>query len=293
MIFATIGADIPQDLLLACEGYQGPVGWTVDRATPRADQWLESRFAPWTRSVLEDWAAGAFDGLDAILFSRGDDNSQRLYYYACELRERGLLKGPEPLIFDVARINRPTSTARTINAVRTTAARLGLDDAALEAGIAKANAQRGTAPTALPGPVCFLTGTAPPDRRIHAMIEAAGWSAAGETLADQWQRAGATVEAGTGDPAAAIGRAVHADSFGPRGFHDRASATLAEAQKAGAKAAILWFTEEEEGLVWHAPAQQKALEAAGIAVLPLTRCSWLAQDGIDTKIAAFLAEQSA
>ena len=35
--------------------------WQADRATPCADQWLESSFPGWARSILEDWADGRFD----------------------------------------------------------------------------------------------------------------------------------------------------------------------------------------------------------------------------------------
>ncbi len=91
---ATIGADIPLDLLNATGRFAGPLNWHIDRPTPRADAWLESKFTPWARSIVEDWAEGHFDGLGEVIFSRSDDTSQRLYYYICELRARGLLGGP-------------------------------------------------------------------------------------------------------------------------------------------------------------------------------------------------------
>jgi hypothetical protein len=285
---ATIGGDIPADLLAATGRYVGPIGWNIDRETPIADQWIETRFSPWVRSVLEDWAAGAFDELETVIFSRGDDNAQRLYYYVCELRARGLIAGPEPLIFDVARIKRATSLARTVRAVRHLADQLGVDDAVLERGIAETNARRGLAVEVPTDRICLLAGTAPPDDRIHKMIAAAGWSAVGETQQQLWSALGEKVDENSDDPAAAIGAQVYAQSTSARAFTDRAAGLVADAQAVSAEAVILWFIEEEEGLVWHVPAQMRALEAAGIPALLLTRCNWAARDAVDVRIGAFL-----
>jgi hypothetical protein len=285
---ATIGGDIPADLLAASGRYFGPIGWDVDRLTPVADAWMESSFAPWARSMLEDWASGTFDTLDTVIFSRGDDNAQRLYYYICELRARGLIKGPETLIFDVARINRPSSLARTIYAVRHLADQLGLDDAALERGIDVTNARRGVNSALPTGRVCLLSGTAPPDDRLHRIIAAHGWCAVGETLHQLWSNLGESVSVASGDPASAIGAHVYTQMTSARTFSDRAAQLIADARAVRAQAIILWFTEEEEGLVWHVPAQKQALAVAGIPALILTRCDWAARDGVDEKIASFL-----
>ncbi len=290
MTISNVGADIPQDLLTATGRYAGPLGWNVDRATPLADQWLESKYAPWAFSIMEDWASGAFDHLETVIFSRGDDNAQRLYYYICELQRRGLVAGPRALIFDVARIARASSAERTIASVRQLAARLGLDDAELERGIAQVNRLRGAVATSLHSArVCLLAGTPPPDRRVHAVIERSGFEAAGFTLAQVWQNPGAVVDEGTGDPAAAIGRQVYATCSGPRGFTDRAAAVVSQAKACAAQAVVLWFTEDDEGAVWHVPQQCAALDAAGIPALLLTRCHWRADDGIDARIAGFLS----
>ena len=129
-MIATVGPCLPYDLLEATGRHAGPLSWRLDRPTPRADAWLESKFPGWARSILEDWADGCFDELSAVLFSRADDAAQRLYYYVCELQRRGLISGPEALILDVAKIPRPSSEAHTIEAVRRLARELGLDDEA-------------------------------------------------------------------------------------------------------------------------------------------------------------------
>ena len=56
---------------------------------------------------------GAFDDLHAVVFSRADDASQRLFYYVRELQQRGLLQGPRALVFDIALIPRESSLAHT------------------------------------------------------------------------------------------------------------------------------------------------------------------------------------
>ena len=287
-MIATIGADLPLTVLRATGRLAGPLGWNIDRAFPRAGQWLESKFATWAFSVLEDWVEGAFDGLEAVVFSRSDDSAQRLYYYVCELRRRGLIAGPEPLLFDVGFINRPTSEARTIAAVRALAARFGVADDAVEAALAAEAPMSGATPA--DGPACLLAGSPPPDQRIHAMIEAAGFRAAGDTLQDLWSQSCPGVARGSGDPCAAIGRALHARQHGPRGFYDRGAALVQAARTAGARCVVLWYVEEDEAQIWHLPAQRRALDAAGLPALVLTRRSWRADDGLDGEIAAFLRE---
>lgn len=137
-----VGLDIPEDILAAAGLFATHLPWVAGRKTPEADKWLEESFPGWARSMVEDWLAGEFDFLRYVVFSRGDDTSQRLYYYLCELRRRGLAAGPEPLIFDIAHIRKASSLAWTITAVRQLAQELGLDDAALQAGIETANGRR-------------------------------------------------------------------------------------------------------------------------------------------------------
>ena len=289
---ASVGPEVPHELLAATGRHAGPLGWNIDRAFPTASQWLESKYPLWAFSLVEDWAAGAFDHLGAVVFSRADDAAQRLYYYICELQTRGLLAGPEPLIFDIARIGRASSEARCIDSVRQLAARLDVSDTALEAAIVAANTAHETL-TSAPGRTVMLVGSHPPDHRLHAMVAASGWQAAGETLGAVWARRGAAAVTGSGDPCAALGRRVHHAAQGARGFHNRGAALLAEVQAANAAAVVLWYAEEDEAEVWHLPAQKRALAEAGIPALVLTRRSWRGDDGVAADIAAFLKEQGA
>lgn len=294
-MIAYVGPDLPQDVLTATGACSGPVGWNVDRPLPAADRWLESKFPLWTRSILQDWSDGALNGLDAVLFSRGDDAAQRLYYYICELRQRGEIAGPEPMIFDTATIQRASSVAHMGKAIRRLTERLGIYDDALERGIVATNALRLAALQVCgDAPLCLLAGTPPPDARIHAMIEAAGWRAAGPTLAQSWQNPGdLRVEEGSGDPCAAIARQLHEAAQGSRAFRDHADALSAQARQVRASAVLLWFAEEDEARIWHLPAQRDALADANIPTLILTRRDWRANDGMAEDIAKFLKELKA
>lgn len=288
-MIATVGPCLPYDLLEATGRYAGPLSWRLDRATPRADAWLESKFPGWAKSILEDWAEGSFHAPSEVVFSRADDAAQRLYYYICELQRRGLVRGPRPLVFDVAKIPRASSEAHTIQSVRGLAQEFDLDDDALEAGIAAANAKRADAVAeAASGRVCLFVGTPPPQRLLHDAIAAAGYAPVGPTLAEVWADPGPTVEQGCGDPSAAIGRQVHRRYDQRRGFGDAARSAVEAAQRSGAAAAVLWFGEEDEVGAWKVPQVRDALSAAGVPVLVMTRRDEAARDGTPEEVLAFL-----
>lgn len=290
---AYVGPDLPHDLLAASGRCAGALGWNIDRSMPAADRWLESKFPLWARSILQDWADGALDRYDAILFSRADDAAQRLYYYLCELRRQGEVKGPEPLIFDAAAIARASSARHVEAAVRKLAARLDVDENRLAQAIVATNIRR-TADEggANASPSCLIAGTPPPDRRLHAMVEAAGWHTAGPTLGSIWEALGPPVAEG-GDPFAAVAAQRHAHAQGSRTFADGAAVLMEKARRQGAQAVILWLAEEDEARLWHLPAQCKALEAATIPALVMTRRDWRANSGEAEEIATFLKELAA
>jgi len=317
-----VGYDVPEDLLAATGRPFAHLPWLVGRDTPRADRWLESSFEPFAKSIVEQWAEGAFDFLSEVVFSRGNDNVQRLYYYLTELQRRGEIGGPKPLILDVATIPRSSSADHSASAVRSLARQLLLDDAKLANGIAVANRRRAffarldreragsggryerIARAALFAPLedatvadttpatgkrVLLAGSAPPDERLHEATEASGWIVAGEAYRRGLDRLGTPVEEG-GDPAKAIARHLQAGRGSRRGFTDNAADLVSRARQARADAVILWLIEQEESIVWHVPAQRAALEAAGIPALVLTRRSWDCEDGVADDIRSWSQE---
>jgi hypothetical protein len=254
----------------------------------RAGKWLETKFAPWAPPVLEAWLDGEYDHLQYVLFSRAEDTSQRLYYYACELQRRGLLSGPRPLIFDVAKIPRAASLDRTITQIRELMRLLEVTEEALEAAIAQTNRLRSPSFPEADRPVCLLTGTAPPDRRLHTVVADTGFTPAGRTLAEDWTDLGDAVEEGSGDPARAVGRQIHEREDGPRSFSDPAKRLAAKIEATGANAVIHWRIEEDEAQTWHLPAERQVLARSGLPSLVLTRRDWRCRDGVVDEIRTFL-----
>jgi hypothetical protein len=318
-----VGTDIPEDILRASGRVTSHLPWDADRATPLADRWIEGAFAGWARSMLNDWAAGHFDCFDKVVFSRGDDSAHRLYYYVCELQRRGLVAGPTPLVFDIALIPRKSSVAHSIRAVRDLTQRLNVSEAALEAGIVAANRRRalyagverhrqgpGTLYERLARASLFadidaeiagfeppraefagkvlLAGNAPPDERLHAAIERAGWTVAGEAHNRSLLRLGPEIANYEEDPTAAIVEHAVRPMPGGRSFFDRASWLVDEARRRRADCVIVWLIEEEEALIWNVPQQRAALAAQEIPALFMTRRRWDAADGAAEEIAQFL-----
>ena len=85
-MIATLGPCLPIDLFAATGRFAGPLQWETHGHAARAENWLEDRFPRWACSILEGWAEGQFDDHEMVVFSRGEDVAQRLYYYVCELQ---------------------------------------------------------------------------------------------------------------------------------------------------------------------------------------------------------------
>jgi hypothetical protein len=291
-MIASIGPNLPLDLLAASGRYAGPVAFDPERTTPTASQWLESKFAPWAFCALESWAQGAYDPFDAVLFSRADDTAHRLYYYVCELQARGLIGGPQPLVFDVTKIDRSSSVERVTGQLRLLAARLEVSAEALSQAIRNSNAKRReiAANTATLARPCLMIGTAPPDRRLHVAIEAEGFDPLGQTLAEDWSALGALVDEDAPDPFHALARQINTNPHGPRSLADPGEVLRKQTADANPRAVILWRIEEDEAQAWHLPAQIAALRESGLPHLVLTRRDWLGRDGVTQEISTFLRE---
>jgi hypothetical protein len=138
-----LGWDVPVEVILAADSL--PVQLSalpLARDTTLADRFLESSFSAQSRIVADRWLAGELDCLDAVIFSRSDDNAQRLYYYLCELQRMGECKGPRPLLYDLARIQRQTSEEHTVESTRALAAAVGADESRLSVAIERVAARQ-------------------------------------------------------------------------------------------------------------------------------------------------------
>lgn len=126
-----VGHDIPVELILAAGARPVRLSEQLGYDTRQADRFVEPTFSLGARQVAQRWLEGRLGTLEAVVFSRGDDNAQRLYYYLCELQRTGEIAGPRPLLFDIARVDRPSSVAHTVASARLLAAALGVDTATL------------------------------------------------------------------------------------------------------------------------------------------------------------------
>jgi hypothetical protein len=323
-----VGADIPPEVLLASGRPFGHLPWQASMPTPTADRWLESSFPGWARSILEQWFAGAFDGIADVVFSRADDAAQRLCYYVRELQRRGLLRGPATHLLDLALIPRETSLKHSAAAIETLAKRLGADDSTWPSAIARAdclrltlagiNARRRSHGTlherlfraalwsdatrwiewvALPmhdtSRRVLLAGSMPPDDRLHHAVEAAGACIVEEIHPGGPLRLGPPVGESNEPPALRIARHLQCHGAGPRIFADRAGQLLARVRQRGVHGVIVWLTRQDEALAWQAPAQLRSLREAGVPVLVLTDQRWTADDGALESITRFCSEELA
>jgi hypothetical protein len=320
---AFVGLDLPIEILLASGRPFGHLPWRRTEQSAWADQWLESSFPFWARSILEQWHDGAFDGLDLVVFSRADDASQRLYYYVRELRRRGKLAGPEPRIFDIALAPRASSLAHTVASVVDLMALLHVGPASLAGGIERANRLRRSVaaieharssegpwherlwraalwsdptrwlddvvspPQAGDRPRVLLAGSMPADGRLHEAVEAGGASVVAEAHALAPSRFGPEIAAGETPGAPLIARRLRQLSVGPRAFFDRAAWLASRARTARADAVILWLMREDEALAWTLPAQRSGLTEAGVPTLVLPAARWQADDDTLDRITDF------
>jgi hypothetical protein len=325
-VLGFVGPDLPVEVLIATGRPFGHLPWRTDGLTPWADRWLESGFPGWARSILEQWHQGEFDDLHAVVFSRADDASQRLFYYVRELQQRGLLQGPRALVFDMALIPRESSLAHTAQSVLSLAGELEVAPEALPGAMERANVLRrwlqqvqqdraghgdyyerlaramlwsgssswcggDVSPAGQPATHrVLLAGSFPPDDRLHRAVELAGASVIAEAHAHSLERLGPPIPASSEAPHLAIARHLRDCSVGSRSFLDRARWVADRAGAARAAAVVLWLTREDEALAWQVPAQRKALAAAGIPTLVLPATSWLADEVALHQITQFCRE---
>jgi len=126
------------------------------------------------------------------------------------------------------------------------------------------------ADAAQPGVPTLLIGSAHDSPALHHAIARAG----GQVVADFHSRGdwsfGPLIPEGP-DPMSALTEHYHRHSLSTRSYPLPLSALLDLAAASGAKAAVFFYYNEEEGLTWDQPAQAAALESLGIRSLLLTR----------------------
>lgn len=114
-VIGYLGNTAPVELIEALGAYPVMLTGLPGRQTPRADEFMEDLFDPIVRGVFEQVLEGRLAWLDALVLPRSNDSIQRLYYYLCELRRRGMA-APLPVLFDLQ--HTPSEAARDYNLAR-------------------------------------------------------------------------------------------------------------------------------------------------------------------------------
>jgi len=322
-----VGSDIPIALIIAAGALPVRVyGWPRG-ATPRADRFVESSFTPELRLIVEKWLDGSLDHLDAVVFSRGDDSGQRVYYYLCELQRRGLCRGPRPLLFDVATLARTASIEHTVDSVRLLADALGTAPHALGQAaqrmarraelMAAVRARRALAapiPASAAWAVEFAAGC---DWRDDFDSQACRWldeaqtlespkrvMLAGDPVPDNQihlavEACGASLvlertaspEVGAiigNDPLASIAHEYQRRESPVLSMRNNGGWLADCARSGNIDAVILWASEQDEALPWEVARQMQALRAAKVPALLLARQPWEVSATVLAEIARFV-----
>jgi len=141
-VIGYVGADVPVELIIAAGAFPLRVPGLPQTDVAAVDEYLESSFTADVRSIAAQYLRGDLDFLDAVILPRSNDSAQRLYYYLCEMRSRGLTAGPTPLIFDLAKIPRESSRVHTRWATSRLAEELGVELEALPGAVERRNRRR-------------------------------------------------------------------------------------------------------------------------------------------------------
>lgn len=305
-----VGNDIPVALILAANALPVRLRAAAETGSTDVDRFVEASFSPPLRAIAAQWLDGGLDHLDAVIFARGDDSGQRLYYYFCELQRRGLCAGPRPLLYDAASLARPSSLEHTLDSTRRLAAQLGtaahrLDSALQRVASREDLAHAVRAHRLLPAPLrgsaaWYFDAVAGCDWRESFDVAARRWldhasllpmprrvMLAGDPPPDDQlhlavEASGASIVLELTESTRA-GQRTQRDPVGAIAdeFHRREPPVLSMrrqprwlaecARENRIDAALLWLGEEDEALPWEISRQLRALRDAGIPSLLLAR----------------------
>jgi hypothetical protein len=321
------GNDIPVALIIAGGALPVRLRGSADTGTTIVDGFIESSFAPETRSIAAQWLRGAFDHLESVVFARSDDSGQRLYYYLCELQRRGLCRGPRPLLYDVAGLPRAASFDHTLESTRLLATQLGASSATLGPALERVRRRdellraiqaRRQLPAPLPGSAaaeCVFAAAC--DWRTQFDDAARRWldtaallhiprrvvlagdpspdcqvhtaiEAAGGSLVLELTESSPGAEPTARDPLAALAEEFQRREA-PALSMRRDPRWLADlALDHRADAVLLWLSEQDEALPWEITRQVHALRAAKVPALLLARQPWQPSSAVVTRIMHFV-----
>jgi hypothetical protein len=131
-----------------------------------------------------------------------------------------------------------------------------------------------------------LAGSTPADDRLHRAVETGGGSVVDECFdgsmtqcVARWGNTRPTLEA--------VADTYRAARSTPAAWLESRDLLVDRVRTSYAHGVILWFVEEDEGIVWEVPRQIETLQKAGIPVLTLTRQAWDTDAAVLARITRF------
>ena len=141
-VIGYVGSEIPVELIIAAGAMPLQLSGLMPSESKLADEYLEDSFEPFVRVIIDQYLQGNLDFLRYIILPRSNDSAQRIYYYLCELRRSKGVNGPEPLIYDLAKIPRETSRSYSEQSTLRLAGEIGTIKADLPKAISLRNRRR-------------------------------------------------------------------------------------------------------------------------------------------------------
>ena len=141
-VIGYVGSEVPVELIIAAGSMPLQLSGLIPSGSKLADKYLEASFEPSVKVLTDEYLHGNLDFLKYIILPRSSDSAQRLYYYLCELRRSKAANGPEPLIYDLAKIPRETSRVYSEHSTLRLASEIGTIEADLPKAISRRNQRR-------------------------------------------------------------------------------------------------------------------------------------------------------
>lgn len=263
MRVGTIGAGVPEEVLLAAGADVVPIVGRPGDPTELADRYVEPMVGERARSQLQRVLDGTYADVGLIVFSRDADAPLRLFYTLREIRrlepERAL---PELHLVDIQHLRRPATRRWNEDRVRDLCFLLDVDDAALSQAIADCNVRRADKTSDGDRRRVYVTGSAHHETTLSEAVESAG-----AVIVDGRP----VLTDDDAPPVEAVARRYeHPLLAGARASStERATATAEDASDVGADVVIAFYFDGDDGLRWEYPEQRAAIESFGIPVILL------------------------
>ncbi len=263
MVVGTIGAGVPEEVLVAAGARVVPIVGKPGDGTELADRYVEPMVGERARSQLQRVLDGTYAHIDLLAFSREEDAPLRLFYVLREVRrlEPGRLV-PELHLLDIEHMRTPATRRWNEDRVRDLCDLVGADADSLARALASSSTPGNGRDSGREHRRVYVTGSAHTETELAAAVEAAGGTIVdGRPVPTDEELA----------PVEAIARRLeHPLLARARASSvERASAIAEDAVAAAADVVVAFYLEHDDGLRWEYPELRAALERRGVPVILL------------------------